>query len=215
MCGEDLATYRSAQAKLLLFGIGFFVFLIPAFVVNWLFGRFEKYITDTIFDWPSYLISFACWAALVGGILHHRAKKARSPSEDAVFEDPSQEVSLEPVHGPDRPKAAELRESAIGVSGHFARENSGGGGEITDLRGELAALESRIEAERMKCRRALNTINQLADAEYAPPTEGTMVSFGWTVAADTIRDFVRSFPRMSAERDRLVALIDSCPNEYP
>jgi hypothetical protein len=132
-----------------------------------------------------------------------------------VLEDPSEEIPVEPLHGPDRPEVAELRESAIGVSGHFPIKNSGGGGEITDLRGELAVLESRIEAERMKCRQAMNTINQLADAEYAPPTEGTMVSFGWTVAAETIRDFVRSFPQMSAERKRIVALIDRGLNENP
>lgn len=215
MCGEDLATYRSAQAKLLLFGIGTFVFLTPAFVVNRLFGRFENYITDTIFDWPSYLISFACWAAVVGGTLHYRAKKSRSPSRDVLFEDSQEEVPLEPQRGGDGPKAAEPQESAIGVSGHFAREDSDGSGEITDLRGELAALESRIQAERMKCRQAMNTINQLADAEYAPPTEGTMVSFGWTVAAETIRDFVRSFPQMSAERKRIVALIDRGLDENP
>jgi hypothetical protein len=74
MCGEDLESYRLAQAKLLIVGVCAFVvvtiFLIPAFLINWLFGRFERFITDTFFDWPSYLISLICWGGVLGALFY-------------------------------------------------------------------------------------------------------------------------------------------------
>lgn len=74
MCGEDLESYRSGQAKLVILAVGIFavltVFLIPAMFINWLFGRLEHFISDTFFDGPSYLISLACWGAALGALFY-------------------------------------------------------------------------------------------------------------------------------------------------
>jgi hypothetical protein len=78
MCGEDLESYRSGQLKLLILAVGAFlvvtIFLIPAFLINWLFGRFERFITDTFFDWHSYLISLVCWGGVLGALFYFGKK---------------------------------------------------------------------------------------------------------------------------------------------
>lgn len=74
MCGEDLESYRSGQVKLVILAVGIFavvtIFLTPAMFINWLFGRFDHYIYDTFFDWPSYLISLACWGGAWGALVY-------------------------------------------------------------------------------------------------------------------------------------------------
>jgi hypothetical protein len=78
MCGEDLESYHTGLVFLVMLIAGVIlvvgIFLSPAMLINWLFGRFERFITDTFFDWPSYLISLVCWGGALG-VLFYFGKK--------------------------------------------------------------------------------------------------------------------------------------------
>ena len=79
--------------------------------------------------------------------------------------------------------------------------------QLSELKGELAALNAEIEMERARWKAALHTINQLTNNKRTAVVEGSQAYYQCMAASKIINEVETKAPAMNAKRARLDAMI--------
>jgi hypothetical protein len=79
---------------------------------------------------------------------------------------------------------------------------------LTNLKGELAALNTKIETERDRWQTATNTINRLTNFKKTPVKEGSQAYYQCLAASKVIQEVEAGAAELKAEKARLEATIE-------
>lgn len=80
---------------------------------------------------------------------------------------------------------------------------------IAELKGELAALDAKIQSERQRWQEGVNVINRLTNFKRTPVREGSPQYHQCMAASRVIQEVEAGAPGLKAEKARLEAMIQS------
>ncbi len=78
---------------------------------------------------------------------------------------------------------------------------------LAELKGELAAVNARIETERKRWREGVDTINRLTNYKRTPVREGSPEYHRCMAASRVINEVEQGAPALKQEKARLEAMI--------
>ena len=103
-------------------------------------------------------------------------------------------------------QAANREAAAAAEQAGQAREDKQ---KLTTSKGELAALNTKIEGERARWQAATNTINRLTNNKRTPVQEGSQPYYQCMEASRIIKEVESGAAELNAEKARLTAMIES------